>query len=178
MNEVLLLSNPGKRKHKRKHKRKNKARRVSYRRNPSVRSITGQVMPTVKNGFFGALGGLGNDLLYGFGKGYLPVMLQAGYGRTATKLLSAVLVGIAGNYVMRGKGTAFATGAATVVLHEAMKEQLAVFAPSLPLGALDEPPGLLAGSGDPVGEYMDDGAGMGEYMEEGAGMGGDDSMPM
>lgn len=195
MNEILLLSNPGKRKNRRKskakrsHRRRKSARRshsrrksvrVHARRNP-VSRITGSVMPTIKGGFVGALGGLGNDLLYGYGKRFLPAVLQAGYGRHATKILSAVVVGIAGNYVLKGKGQALATGAATVAIHEALKEQLATFAPSLPLGAMDEQPGLLGydaampvDGDDLMGEYIDSGVGdvgdMGEYIA----MSGDD----
>jgi hypothetical protein len=193
MSQILLLSNPGKRrKHKARRakakksyrrrasaKKSSKRRRTSirtYRRNPSVRNITGSIMPTVKGGFFGALGGLGNDLLYGYGKQYLPVVMQSGMGRHATKLLTAVLVGVAGNYVLKGRGQLLATGAATVVLHEALKEQIATFAPSLPLGAMDEPPGLLGyNSAMPVegmGEYMQ----TGEYMTEGSNMGGGDDI--
>lgn len=189
MNEILLLSNPGKRRKKKKsHARRRTAKkasrksyrrkshrasrsRVSYRRNPSVRNVTGMVVPTVKAGFFGALGGLGNDLLYGYGKQYLPAMLQSGVGRHATKILTAVLVGVAGNFVLKGRGQALANGAATVAIHEALKEQLASFAPSLPLGAMDEAPGLLGmDPGSPVegvGEYMQ----TGEYMQEGVGVG-------
>ncbi len=192
MNEILLLSNPGKRrKHKarrtrakskrKSYRRKSTAKRsrrtrVSYRRNPSVRNITGSIMPTIKGGFFGALGGLGNDLLFGFGKRFLPVSMQSGLPRHGIKVLTAVVVGVAGNLVLKGKGQALATGAATVAIHEALKEQLAVYAPSLPLGAMDEPPGLLGvDPGLPVegmGEYMQ----TGEYMAEGAGMGGEEGI--
>ncbi len=183
MNEILLLSNPSKRRKKakkssrrrssRKVARKSSRRvsrrrssvRVRARRNPSVRNITAGIVPTIKGGFFGAIGALGNDLAYGYGKRFLPAVLQSGMGRHATKLLSAVLIGVAGNYVLKGRGGALAIGAATVTLHEAIKEQIATFAPSLPLGAMDEPPALLGDSAQYVngmGEYMS--SGMGEYM--------------
>ena len=179
MSEILLLSNPSRRrksKHKAKRKhvaRRRKSARKSYRiraRSNPVSSVTGRIVPTIKDGFFGALGGLGNDLVYGYGKRFLPVPLQSGMGRHATKLLSAILVGMAGNYVLKGKGGALAVGAATVVLHEALKEQLATFAPTLPLGAMDEMPGLLGYAdnampvegADDLGEYVQ--AGVGEYV--------------
>jgi len=186
MNEILLLSNPSKRrkgrkakKAKRKTSRRRSARRsrtsmrVSARRNPSARGIVASVVPTVKAGALGAVGGVLNDLAYGFGKPFLPGMMQAGMGRHATKILSAVLVGIVGNMVLRGKGTALAHGAATVAIHEALKEQIAVMVPSLPLGALDEAPGLLGygSSGEVVSGYEDDGDDLGAYVSPGIGMG-------
>jgi hypothetical protein len=189
MAQILLLGNPGKRKHRRKakakrrsarrrsHSRKRSHVRVRARRNPSpsVRGITGSVVPTIKNGAIGAVGGLMNDLAYGFGKGYLPVSMQSGMGRHAVKILSSVLIGVAGNFVMRGKGGAFAVGAATVAIHEALKEQLATMVPTLPLGAMDEQPGMLGYSAgevvdgydsDTIGEYIGDGM-MGEYLQPG-----------
>jgi hypothetical protein len=190
VSEILLLSNPSR---KRKHRRKNKAKRrassrrrastrkrrsirVRARRNPSMRSLTGSIAPTVKAGAIGAIGGLLNDLAYGFGKQYLPGVMQSGVGRHATKILSAVLIGVAGGVVLKGKGAALANGAATVAIHEALKEQLAGMVPSLPLGAMDEAPGLLGYEPgmhvDEMGEYVD--AGMGEYVEAGIGEMDDD----
>lgn len=190
MSEILLLSNPSRRrKHKRKsahrsRRRRHAARRahrrsrrsvvrVRARRNPvSLRGITGSVVPTVKAGAIGALGGIGNDLLYGFGKQYLPAMLQSGYGRSATKILSAVLVGMVGNMVLRGKGTQLAIGAATCAIHEAAKDFLSTQVPSLPLGEMDEPlsdymqDGAIGytASAEPVGAYMHGMGGFGAYV--------------
>lgn len=185
MAQILLLGNPRKRRkakrksarrsaRRRTHSRKRSRIRVRARRNPSgLRGITSSVVPTIKDGAIGAVGGLLNDLAYGFGKGYLPIVMQSGMGRHATKILLAVVVGVAGNVVLRGKGKALAVGAATVAIHEALKEQLAVMVPSLPLGAMDEQPGMLGYSAgevvngydsDTIGEYMGDGM-MGEYLQ-------------
>jgi hypothetical protein len=194
MSEILLLSNPSKRrKHSRKRKSARRAssrrqkrksarrssRRISVRarRNPvspslSVSGITRSIMPTVKGGVYGAVGALGNDLLFGYGKGFLPAALQSGMGRSATKILSAVIVGAAGNMIMRGRGAQFAIGAATCAIHEALKDQLAVYAPSLPLGEMDEP---LSDYMEPVLGYTDSAQPVGAYMSGfGAYVGGDD----
>ena len=114
------------------------ARRISRRRrNPSVRGVLSQVMPTAKSGLIGAAGGLVNDVAFGYVKTYLPAQLQTGLGRSAAKGLLAVLVGIAVNMVLRGKGRDMAVGAMTVVMHEAAKAQLSTMMPSLPLGEYD-----------------------------------------
>lgn len=128
---VTVKSNPRRRRRTHVHHRR-------YRRNPSLRlgGITRQVVPTFKAGAIGAVGGLLNDAAYGFGKQYLPAALQSGWGRTGTKTVLAVIVGILGNMVLRGKGHQLAVGAATVVLHEALKEQLIALVPGLPLADL------------------------------------------
>ena len=135
--------------------------------------MLGQIVPTVQAGAIGAGGGLANDLLYGLVKARLPVAMQTGIGRHATKVLGAVVVGLLGNFVLKGKGAALANGAMTVVLHEALKEQLAKAAPALPLGEYDElsyidAATVLSGDDDDgVGAYLSAaaGGGMGEYME-------------
>jgi hypothetical protein len=108
-----------------------------YRRrkeNPSFRGITGSVMGGVKAGFIGALGALGLDVLYGFAKPKLPAALTSGPADYLTKALAAVLVGMVGNKVMRGRGAALTTGAMTVVIHDALKAQIAANFPGVPLG--------------------------------------------
>lgn len=126
------------------HHRSHRAMRRRHR-NPSLRGITGQVMPTVKAGFIGAGGALGLDLLWGYGKSYLPASMQSGATMYAAKALGAVLIGVIGGKVLQGRGTAMAQGAMTVVLHEALKAQLMVSMPSLPLGQ------YLSGTGPVVG---------------------------
>jgi uncharacterized protein YcfJ len=112
-----------------------KARAVRRRRrNPSFRGVTGQIVPTMKSGFVGALGGLGLDVLTGFALPRLPAAAQSGYGKTAVKVLGAVLVGMLGNMVARGRGRDLATGAMTIVIHEALKDQVASSFPAIPLG--------------------------------------------
>lgn len=176
MNEILLVSNPSRR-HKKshaKHHRKHASRR--FHRNPSfsLGGIFGRILPTLKDGALGAVGGIANDAAFGFGAPYLPEVLRTGLPRHGVKLLSAVLIGFAGGLVLKGKGNALAVGAATVTLHDALKEYLAVTFPTLPLGEFDQP--LLGwDSAAPVGEYMNmsgmpddmamDTQTMGEYMQ-------------
>lgn len=195
MSEILLV-NPSRRRRK-KHKarrrrgarahrrtyrrRRHTARRSSFRvrrvrarRNPIALSAGG-VLGNVKDGAIGAVGGVANDLAFGYVKPYLPAMLQTGFGAAAAKLLTAVGVGFVGNKVAAGRGKAFAVGATTVVLHEVAKAQLAQMAPNLPLGAyvdnggsmslLGYDPGQIVSGGDEligdsfadnVGEYISD----------------------
>lgn len=162
-------------------RRRRVARVVSRRRrrNPSVRGITGRILPTVQNGFVGALGGLGLDVLTGFALPKLPAMVQTGIGKTAFKVLSAVLVGYLGGMVKRGWGSQLANGAMTIVLHDALKEQIAANFPNLPLGeyltvgpevGYDFQPALPGSTG--VAGYGEDwSSGMGAYMTgSGSGM--------
>lgn len=144
-----------------------RVRRVRARRNPVALSVGG-VLGNVKAGAIGALGGLANDLAFGYVKGYLPAQVQSGFGASAVKLLTAVGIGWVGNKVMRGKGRDFAVGAATVVLHELGKQQLAQMMPTLPLGEyMDMTPALPNLSGYNPGEIVDgvsDDDGVGEYI--------------
>lgn len=105
------------------------------RRNPSLRSIGGEVMPTLKAGFTGALGALGLDVALGYGAQYIPASLNSGLPLQAVKLLAAVLVGYVGNKVpgLKGHGKDLAVGAATVVIHDSLKSQVASMFPSIPL---------------------------------------------
>lgn len=109
------------------------------RRNPSFRgalsSVRSGVVPTLKGGLVGAVGALGLDALWGYGKDYLPASIAGSpLAQYAAKLLGAVLVGFVGNKLLRGKGQQLATGAATVVLHDAMKAQIQASFPSIKLG--------------------------------------------
>lgn len=131
--------------------------RLRHRRNPSfsVRGITGQVMPTIKAGGVGALGALGLDVAWGLVNNQLPTFaayLTNPYVGYAAKAVMAVGVGALGGKVLRGKGTAMAVGAMTVVTHDFLKSLLQGMAPtmfgpggSLPLGA------YLSGSAPLVG---------------------------
>lgn len=175
----VLTANP------RRRKRRATRRRATYRRNPAMRvptlrGITGQIVPTLQDGFTGALGGLGLDVLLGFTLPKLPAALQTGMGRTATKVVGAVLVGVLGQMVMRGRGKALSTGAMTVVLHDVLREQLAAAFPNVPLGeyltvgptvGYDFEPALPGSTGLPggvAGYFGYDqggwGNGMGEYV--------------
>lgn len=126
-------SNPRRRRrHRNPSHRHHRARR---RRNPSLRGVTGALMPTLKAGAVGAAGAIGLDLLWGYGASYLPASIAgspiAQYG---VKLLGALGVGILGGKVLRGRGRDLAVGATTVVLHDAFKAQLKASFPTLQLG--------------------------------------------
>ena len=156
--EILVLSNP------RRHggRRKHAARR---RRNPSGfgGGLVGSAISIVKAGAIGAAGALANDVAYGFGKKFLPDALQSGWGRTGTKLASAVVLGMALNKLFPGKGRELAAGAATVTLHEAFSGLANQMAPALPLGAYED--NLLGfDEGDRVGAYMQSAQRVGAYM--------------
>lgn len=116
--------------------------------------IKSSIMPTVKEGFTGALGALGLDVLWGFAAGNATIgaYVSNQYVGFAAKLLGAVLVGAVGGKVMRGKGRELAVGAATVAEHDFLKSLLQSMAPtifgaggSVPLGA------YLSGSAPIVG---------------------------
>jgi hypothetical protein len=140
------------------------------RRNPSFRgglsSVKNSVVPTLKAGFTGALGALGLDLLWGYGKTYLPASIAgSAIAQYAAKLAGAILVGMAANKLpipfVRGKGRDLAVGAATVVLHDALKAQLQASFPTLQLGEyLTYAPAV--GSMRRAGALLD--TGMGEYL--------------
>lgn len=152
-----------KRRYARRNPIRSHRRRRRYRRNPIFGSSGGgisltvaSVKNTVVNGAVGALGGIGVDLLYGYGAQYLPDSMKTGMVKHATKGLMAVLVGLIGAKVLRGKGAALAVGGMTVVLHDFFKEQLQAQMPTLPLG---EYLAYSAGSGEIVGQYGAQGLG-------------------
>lgn len=109
------------------------------RRNPSFRGAIGGLrsglMPTLKAGAVGATGALGLDLLWGYGSKYLPASVAgSAIAQYAAKLVGALLVGMIGNNILRGRGRDLAVGATTVVLHDAFKAQLKASFPALQLG--------------------------------------------
>jgi len=128
---VAVRSNPRRRRARRSLTKLFRRRRS----NPSVRASLGSAVPMIKAGAVGAAGAIGLDLLWGYGKRYLPASIAgsplAQYG---VKLLGALAVGIVGNKVLRGRGRDMAVGATTVVLHDAFKAQLQASFPTLQLG--------------------------------------------
>lgn len=138
------------------------------RRNPSFRgsvsSIKNSAVPLLKDGAIGATGAIGLDLLWGYTSKYLPASIAgsplAQYG---AKLLGAIIVGMVGEKLpmLRGKGKALATGAATVVLHDAFKAQLQASFPTVQLGEyLTYAPSV--GVYPRAGQLLS--TGMGEYL--------------
>lgn len=157
VSEIVVLSNPHRR-HRRKH-------HVRRRRNPSISGIFSGVVPMLKEGALGAVGGIANDVAFGFAKKFLPDALQSGWGRTGAKLGFAALVGFIAGKVLPGKGRALAVGAATVTLHEAATSLMNSQLPSIPLGAYED--SLLGYDsasivGPSMGAYMRNG--VGAYM--------------
>lgn len=159
---VAVMSNPRRRRSRRSITRGFRRRR----RNPSLRgsisSIKNSALPLIQDGTIGAVGAIGLDLLWGYGKTYLPATIAgSALAQYAAKLLGAIVVGMVGDKVMRGKGKAMATGAATVVLHDAMKAQLQASFPTLQLGEyLTYAP--TVGSARAAGRLLS--TGMGEYL--------------
>ena len=195
MSELLVIGNPARRKRKRSHaRRRSKSRRrhvarrrthtrarrrstfrVRARRNP-VMSLGG-VMGSVKAGAVGAVGGLANDMLYGFAASKLSFLPADGIPRYLAKLGTALVIGKVGGMVARGKGGALGAGAVTCVLHDALREQVKSmsFLQQFNLGEyIEEPAALMHGydAGMPVegvdGDdgLMGDGDEMGEYIEQ------------
>ncbi len=110
-------------------------RRRKRHHNPSLRNITSGAIPMLKDGFVGAAGALGLDLMWGYGKSYLPASIAGSpLAQYAVKLAGALAVGMIGNKLLRGKGRAMAVGATTVVLHDALKAQIQSSFPSIQLG--------------------------------------------
>ncbi len=176
----------------------NPMRRHRYRRhrNPSMSmgGIKTSIMPTVKDGFTGAIVALGLDVLWGFAAGNATIgaYVSNQYVGFAAKLLGAVLVGAIGGKVMRGKGRELAVGAATVAEHDFFKSLLQTMAPtifgaggSVPLGAYlsgsapivgttSVPQAYLPFSG--MGAYLSGSSGQadangGQFLEDTTGMG-------
>lgn len=127
---VARVSNP-----RRRRRSLTKLFRRRRHSNPSLRGSLGSAVPMVKAGAVGAAGAIGLDLLWGYGKSYLPASIAGSpLAQYAAKLAGALLVGIVGNKVLRGRGRDMAVGATTVVLHDAFKAQLQASFPTLQLG--------------------------------------------
>jgi hypothetical protein len=157
VNEIVVLSNPRRRKS-----------HVRRRRNPSGGSLVNSAIGVIKSGAVGAVGGLANDAAYGFAKKFLPEALHSGFGRTATKLGFATLLGIVARKVAPNYARDIATGAATVVLHELGKELLNANAPGIPLGDFEDNELLGYSGAQTVGAYMpaaQKAQTVGEYMQ-------------
>jgi len=142
--------NPHRRRHHARHRR---------HRNPSLRSITGQVMPTIKAGAWGAAGALGLDAAWGLLVSNLPSVaayLTNPYITFIAKAFAAVGVGAIGGKVARGKGRDMAVGAMTVVAHDFLKSTLQTMAPTIfgPGGTVSLGAYLSADRPDYMGAYL------------------------
>lgn len=147
------------------HRRRSRHRR----RNPSLRNITGQLLPTVKAGAWGAAGALGLDVLWGLVVNQLPSVaayLTNPYVGFAAKAAGAVAVGALGGKVARGRGRDLAVGAMTVVTHDFLKTMLQQMAPTI----------FGVGGSLPLGAYLNDG-GLGAYLNGAAPIVGTATIP-
>ncbi len=164
-----------------------KRRSVRRRRsNPAQRmTMAGLMNRNVMPAFQGGAGALGLDIIWGYMP--IPVNLKTGMLRHVIKGAGAIAMGwIAGNFVKPATATQLATGALTVVMHSAMRETVAQFAPNIPLGEYVEGMGYYnageiaspqygnnelgqvpyGSSLTPMGEYMPDDGNM-SYYESG-----------
>lgn len=156
---------------RRRRSRRSITRSVRRRRrsNPSFRGVTGSALPMLKEGFTGALGALGLDFLWGYSKSMLPATIAGSpLAQYAAKLVGAILIGMVGGKLpgLRGRGRGLAVGAATVVIHDALKAQVQASFPTIPLGEyLTYAP--TVGTMPYAGRVLSSGIpsnGMGEYL--------------
>lgn len=119
----------------RKHRtRKHRARSARRHRNPSLRNISSVALGQLQTAAFGAVGALGLDVLYGYGKQWLPDNIAANkYASLAVKAAGAVGLGLVANRFAPGRGSQMAVGALTVMLHGLGKEFAQAQFPNLPL---------------------------------------------
>ncbi len=127
-------------------------RKRRFKRNPTARGI---IESTLKPAAVAAVGALSLDVLWGFAP--VPEMLKTGPFRHVAKGIGALGLGyIAGMVVDKRMAAQMATGAMTVVMHDAFKEVAARVMPGVPLGYYSA--GYPAGA---MGAYVD---GMGAYV--------------
>lgn len=141
-----------------------------YYPNPSNRKITlkNVINDQVKPAVIGASGALILDVGYGYFGSYVPAMLNNGMLKHATKSIVAIGMGmLASNFVKSPMVNTMVRGAMTVTVHDAMKEAMTTFMPSIPMGSVDYY------SPSPVGFFSDD-AGNG-YQNGGTGYFSSDS---
>jgi len=114
-----------------------------YYPNPRRRRAVNTAKLTVKNAMnqvvkpaaIQASGALLLDVGYGYFGHLIPSAMNNGMLKHATKGLIAVGLGmVAGNFISNKTAKAMAEGAMTVTIHDAMKEAVGSFAPSIPLG--------------------------------------------
>lgn len=166
MPQLMLVSNPSKRRKSARKKSVSKRRKSSgssrrrasrrksltFRSNPirvrgmMSRVVDQQLMPAAKQ----AAGALAVDVVFGYIGSYLPAQLSTGALRHMTKAAGAiVLSAVAANFVKSSTANEMAKGALTVTIHDAAKELLASAVPGVPLGfytsGVVTPPARLSG---------------------------------
>ena len=181
----LMLVNP--RKRRRRTRRKTVARkrpttrristrtirRTRRRRNPIRRKgLMGIVNTTILPSATAAAGAIGLDVIWGMAP--IPDQFKTGPFRHVAKAAGAIGLGMLAEMVVK-KATAdlVTTGALTVVIHNAMKDGLARFAPNLALGeylsGYDQMSYYGSGVNPAIGEYLSPDSGInlnqGDYTE-------------
>jgi len=145
----VAVSAPSRRTGKRPTKRLTTRRRrntvKSYYPNPSRRSakmtIKNVINQQIKPAAIQASGAMVLDIGYGYFGSYIPDMLNTGMTRHATKGVVAIALGmVASNFVKNATVNNMVLGAMTVTMHDAMKEAVATYAPSVPLGYMNTSP--------------------------------------
>ena len=130
----------------------------------SMRSVQNQLVDAGT----GAVGALGLDVI----QGYLPIPanLKGGLVGTGVKALLAIGMGLVASNIKVVRGATAAkmvNGALTVVLHDALKTQVAQFAPGIAMGEYIGDDGMgYYGSGYNAGVMGEGYGGMGSYLPE------------
>lgn len=137
--------------------------RYRRRRHHNPRFSVGGIVGQLKPAAFGAVGGIGLDVLHGYVNPMLPSMFQTGYGKHGAKIVGALGIGWVARKFLRGPGNAIAAGALTLAVYGLLKDVLVQFAPSIPgLGDYEEI--VLDNTGD-LGAYL---PGTGAYLPSGS----------
>ncbi len=171
---VRRRARPGRRPTMRTYVSNPRRKRRVRRRNPNggrltMRNVMNRnVMPA----FQGAAGGLLLDVVWG----YLPAPatpggfnLKTGQLRHVFKGLGAIGMGmVAQQFARPATATALTTGALTTVMHTAMREMVAQFAPNIPLGTYMEGMGYYSAGEIASPQYGNNN--LGEYMPENGNM--------
>lgn len=174
-NKAKRKHNPVKKhkKHSRKSVAKHSARHVSRRgrrSNPIKLPKLGGLGTAANNvlmpAAIGAVGAIGMDMILPYIP--LPATMMTGNKKYALKAVIAIGLGmLAGKVIGKEKGHAAGVGMLTVVLHDALKENIPVYAPSIKLAGVNEyVDGLGYYSPSMVVDGFDDG--MGEYVAGGS----------
>lgn len=163
--------NPRKRRRSRRGARRSRkgfARRVRGHFGGGGSGIMGMAKHTLKIGAYAAVGALALDAVWSYLP--LPAAVRGGYARHFAKAAGAVGLGVLAEKVLgRETGKLFALGAMTVVIHSALREVVAQFAPNVQLSSYEDvealsylSPGMLQGVGDQYHGY-----GVGEFTTMG-----------
>jgi hypothetical protein len=138
---MRVRRNPRRRRHYARVHRVHRNPRRRYRRNPSFGSLTSGILPTFKAGAVGAVGGLLNNILYGYlGPTQFNILPSVVTGSPAIvalyQALQAIGLGVVAKKVAPAYARDLAVGAMTVAIYGFAKTQLAAAMPSLPLSGL------------------------------------------